>query len=95
MSRIAFFLVVLYDVFMINVYRFFVCKMIATLLNKYLILLCIYCYRYYTLTGCYGGTSLLQAGFITKIFIIINVIYIYNLDTFFDKKIFITKNVSQ
>ena len=50
--------------------------MIATLLNKYLILLCIYCYRFYTLIGCYGCTSLLQVGFITKIFIIYIYIYI-------------------
>ena len=48
--------------------------MIDTLLNKYLILLCSYCYRFYNLTGCYGCTSLLQAGFIIKIFIIINVL---------------------
>ena len=67
--------------------------MIATLLNKYLIFLYIYCYRFYTFIGCYGCTSLLQAGFITKIFIIINVIYIsiyiyiyIYIYTFFDKK---------
>ena len=72
---------------MINVYRLFICLLIATLLNKYLISLCIYCYRFYTLIGCYGCTSLLQAGFITKIFIIINVLYIYiYIHTFFDKK---------